>query len=87
MFAKNFLRAFARRNWTKKDGTDLAHKDLWAQIWSHAEHMIVTAVLCEPDDANFKDCAQKAFAYAEEDYKKRYSKNQRGLIPPGAQQK
>ncbi len=86
MFAKNYLRAFARRNWTKKDGTDLAHKDLWEQIWSHAEHMIVTAVLCEPDDVNFKDCAQKAFAYAEEDYKKRYGKNRRGLIPPATLQ-
>ena len=86
MFAKNYLRAFARRKWTKKDGTALAHKELWEEIWANAEHMIVTAVLCESDDANLKDCTQKAFFFAQEDYKKRYGKNRKGLIAPGTQQ-
>ena len=82
MFAKGYLRSYARKNWAKKDGTTMAHKELWEAIWNRTSHMLVTGVLCEPDRVDLKDCTQKARPLAEEDYKKRYD-----LIGPSQQQK
>lgn len=82
MFARNYIRSFARNNWNKKDGSPIAYKELWSEIWNHAAHMLVTAVLCEPDGEDLKICTQRAKTFAEEDCKKRYGQKTYDLIGP-----
>ena len=66
MFARNYLRNFARNSWKKKDGGTLAYKDEWESIWNQVSHMVVRAVLCEPDGADLRACTTKAQAFADE---------------------
>lgn len=75
MFAKHYLRNFARNQWKKKDGGILPYKEEWESIWSHTSHMIVRAVLCEPDGADLKFCTDKADAFAEGYHQKLCSRN------------
>lgn len=74
MFAKNYLRNFARNSWKKKDGEVMAYKEEWESIWSQASHMVVRAVLCEPDGADLKFCTDKADAFAEQYHQKHSSR-------------
>lgn len=79
MFANNYLRGFAKKEWKKRDGKLLAHKEEWERVWNQASHMLVNAVLCEPDGADLKSSTDKAQEFAEADHQKRY-----GLIGPGS---